>query len=107
MDKPIKTEKRVHKGSSQGANSSTKKVIWLGVKGILWSLVTCYFIFQAIIIPLMLNDTFEKHIVIVAPYTDDNTIKKLKSDWMLMKTKADYEAIDATITTILEENKLK
>lgn len=106
-DTHIKADKKEENDLPQDLSEITKEIVWIGIKGVLLSLFTCFWLFQVIIFPLFLNDTFDRYIVIVAPYTDDDTIKKLKSDWMLMETKEDYEAIDASITEILEEHNLK
>lgn len=64
--------------------------------------VTYTFIF-----PLYLSDTFERHIIMITPYTTSEQIDMLKSDWVRMTTKADFEAIDKQVMQIVEEYGLK
>ena len=81
------------------ANQLTKTSIFL--------IVDCTLLITALIymfvFPLYLSDTFERHIIMITPYTTSSQIDMLKSDWVRMKTKADFEAIDEQVMRIVEE----
>lgn len=50
---------------------------------------------------------FNKDIEIIAPYVSDQQLKIYKSQWRLMKTKADYEKIYKGIDSTFKANKIK
>ena len=52
----------------------------------------------------IINRNFEKKINIIAPYTNDNTIKKLNSEWAQMTSKSDFNKIDSSIDSLFAKN---
>lgn len=57
-------------------------------------------------IPMSLSNSFDKDIVQIAPYIEENEIVQLKSDWVSMRSKADYEEIYNRINAVKEEHEL-
>ena len=56
---------------------------------------------------IYLKSKFEADILKITPYTQHETIDVLKSNWICMKCKADYDSIYEKIESIIDENKLK
>lgn len=71
-------------------------------------LVVFLYVFASyfVTMPMSLANRFDKDIVQVAPYVEECEIIKLKSDWVSMRSKADYEEIYDKINAIKEEYKL-
>ena len=63
-----------------------------------------FFVFT--IMPCIANITFNRNIVLISPYVETHDIEKLKSDWLRMKTKSDYNEITNHINGIIQENHL-
>ena len=63
--------------------------------------------FISIILPAEIWKEFELRINQIAPYVQDIEIKQLRSKWVSMHTKEDYEEINSYIIKIKEENNLK
>lgn len=57
-------------------------------------------------IPMQLHNSFEQDLVKIAPYVEENTITQLKSDWVCMRSEAEYEEIYVTINNIKAEYSL-
>ena len=53
--------------------------------------------------PISLQDQFNQDITIIYPYVEERQILQLKSDWTLMRSKADYFSIYEYINMIKEE----
>lgn len=65
-----------------------------------------FFITFFVTTPMSLSNAFHQDIVKIAPYTDDSTIEKLNSDWLCMRSKAEYDAIYKQIDVIKDEYNL-
>lgn len=63
-------------------------------------LASCY------LFPVALCDAFEQNAVVIRPYISDQQYYQLYSDWARMKTKENYDDIDAFITKVKLENHL-
>lgn len=71
-----------------------------------WILFLCYvFIYQ--LWPATVNGTFNRRIVQITPYIEASEIDILKSEWVSMESKDDYDQIKVKIDNILSENDLK
>ncbi len=57
--------------------------------------------------PTIVKESFDRRITQITPYTENEKIALLKSDWVSMKSKSDYDKIVEEINSILEENNLK
>ncbi len=55
----------------------------------------------------IVKESFDRKITQITPYTENEKIALLKSDWVSMKSKSDYDKIEERINSILEENNLK
>ena len=53
-----------------------------------------------------LSNKFEQDIIKVTPYVEEKDIEKLKSDWVCMRSKSDYDVLYEYIDKIKTENKL-
>ncbi|MCR5622062.1 MAG: hypothetical protein K6G18_09425 [Treponema sp.] len=101
-------------GSDNILYSKTKKEIKDCKKNAISTLVTAFIgIFCLLEIsfisyfPVALREQFDLKLKRIAPYTTEETIQKLESDWTIMKTNEDYSAIDSVISEIEEENNLR
>ena len=86
--------------------SASHKLINNVVRAFVFFIIALFFSL-AMFKPQSLRLTFETNVEIISPYTDEDTIKKLKSDWAQMKTKEDYLAIDKAISEIIDSNNLR
>jgi len=68
--------------------------------------IFCSYTYYIFVFPLEVQDTFLRNIDIVTPYVEKHEVDMLKSDWARMKSKADYESIDARMMTIIDKNGL-
>ncbi|OWV16869.1 hypothetical protein B7990_11325 [Fibrobacter sp. UWB4] len=59
------------------------------------------------VIPGMYYSKFEKNLIAIRPYIEEQEYNLLKSKWVLMKGKNDYLIIDETITNIKKKNNLE
>lgn len=57
-------------------------------------------------IPTIYKDEFDRRITQITPYVEEEEIDLLKSDWVSMTTKSDYDLIDDAIKRIVTENGL-
>lgn len=71
-----------------------------------FGILYCLFIILTAMIPAQISKTFDRDIKMIKPYTDNQTIWMLESDWTRMKSKTDYDKIYETINHIKEENNL-
>ena len=53
-----------------------------------------------VIEPMNLYNKFERDVTKITPYVEEHEIQKIKSDWVCMRNKSDYEKIYAFITQI-------
>lgn len=88
------------------------KLLMFVFKGLYVFLTTMYiliFLFVTVYqcFPAIINETFDRSITQIAPYVEDEKIEIMRSDWVSMKTKADFDVINKEIGRIREENNLK
>ena len=57
--------------------------------------------------PCLFREKFDREITKIVPYADDDQIDMLRSKWVSMETKADYDAIWEKIVDIKQENALQ
>lgn len=79
-----------------------KSAIWVAVL----VLFMYFFIFFFISKPMNLYNKFEQDMVKIAPYVEEAEIKQLKSDWVCMRSKSDYDAIYVVIDEVKAEYSL-
>lgn len=53
------------------------------------------------------KSSFDQYLILITPYTEVSQINLLKSDWIRMESKSDYDKIDKVISDIVEKNSLK
>lgn len=56
--------------------------------------------------PMRLHNKFEQDLVKIAPYIEETEITRLKSDWVCMRSKQEYDAICSTIDKVKENYSL-
>lgn len=64
------------------------------------------FISFFVMTPMNLSNKFSRDITSIAPYVEEQDIKLLQSDWVCMRSKADYDEIYKIIDNIKETYKL-
>ena len=70
-------------------------------------IIFCYFLLTFFVTtPMSLYNKFEQDIVKITPYIDETEILKLKSDWVCMRSKSDYDRIYDVIDAVIQENAL-
>lgn len=57
--------------------------------------------------PCLFSEKFEREITKIVPYVDDDQIDMLRSKWVSMETKSDYDVIWNKIEDIKQENALQ
>lgn len=83
---------------------SLQRRSWGLLAGAVILLVVIASIFQMFALsPIELKAKFDLSIQIIEPYVDDETVEKLRSDWILMKSAEDHAVIQSTIDDILNE----
>lgn len=65
------------------------------------------FLITTMLIPISLADSFERDITFIRPYVKEETVQQLQSDWVDMRSKADYDAIYSSIKPIKKEHSQK
>lgn len=56
--------------------------------------------------PMSMYNKFQQDIVKIAPYVNKRDVIQLRSDWVCMRSKADYDEIYVVINQVIEENAL-
>lgn len=56
--------------------------------------------------PMSLYNKFQQDVVKIAPYVEAYEVTKLQSDWVCMRSKADYDEIYTVIDQVIDENAL-
>lgn len=69
-------------------------------------IVICFFIMMFVLVPANLHEKFDRDITIIHPYVEEQQVFQLKSDWVLMRSKADYISIYEYINMVKEKNDL-
>ena len=86
--------------------NETKGLVWQSIAKCFITLFLCYVLFISMLMPNVLRTSFAWHIDIIAPYTTEQTIIQLKSDWARMDSKEDYDKISDAVRLIMDENNL-
>lgn len=84
----------------------TKKTVLSLVKNAISSTFAIVFLFSYGLYPLYLNNMFARYSTIIRPYITENEYHMLLSDWASMKTKDDFDTIDAYILKVRQDNGL-
>lgn len=87
------------------------KLLMFVFKGLYVFLTTMYiliFLFVTVYqcFPAVINETFDKTITQITPYVKEEKIEMMRSDWVSMKTKDDFDAINEELLRIREEHDL-
>lgn len=70
-------------------------------------IVFIYLVFIVVVTtPMNLHNKFEQDMVKIAPYIEESEIYQLKSDWVCMRSKSEYDVIYLVIDKVKEENVL-
>lgn len=96
-NKPETISELVQKGKKVG-----KRAIQLVTMTVFLYLFIIFFVTT----PMELSNKFEQDIIKVTPYVEEKDIQKLKSDWVCMRSKSDYDVLYEYIDKIKTENKL-
>lgn len=73
---------------------------------LIYVLIFCYVIIYELA-PTFCKEEFDRKIIQITPYIEKRDIDILKSKWVTMKSKDDYDIISNEINRILVENNLK
>ena len=57
--------------------------------------------------PCLQKEKFNDKVILITPYVENHEVEKLRSDWLRMKTKSDYDEIIEYIAGVIEENHLE
>ena len=68
--------------------------------------LTYFLVIFFITTPISLSNKFEQDITKIAPYVEESEIIQLKSDWLCMRSKSDYDDIYERINIVKEEHEL-
>jgi len=82
-------------------NIKTMTIILIVVYSFYFSLIIGFDI-----IPHRVWTEYQKDLIIIAPYIEQQELDVIKSDWVCMRTKEDYEAIYERINQVKEEHNL-
>jgi len=96
-NKPETISELVQKGKKVG-----KSAIQLVIMTVFLYLFIIFFVTT----PMELSNKFEQDIIKVTPYVEEKDIEQLKSDWVCMRSKSDYDVLYEYIDKIKTENKL-
>ena len=83
-----------------------KKIKKLSNIFVILSLVLFLFTVAYMYFPILFKEDFDMSILKITPYTDAQTVNMLKSDWVRMKSKKDFDGIKTRIDTIIQDHKL-
>lgn len=97
IDKDVK-EKELKKKEKELKHAS----IWLILISVLFFVVVFFYV----VFPIHLKDNFDVSVKQISPFIEEQDRLKLESDWISMKSQADYEKISDYINSIKEENNL-
>ena len=96
---------------SERSDDNTEKSRFLGrILEPLWAAITCIFCLLFLstrIYQLMLITGFKRHMMIVAPYIDEQKEEEIFSSWALMDSRADYDSIYVILETIAADNSIE
>lgn len=101
LSKNAPENKTVEKKSTLKENIRDAKKV--GVAAIFLAiLILCLYLFATVFVlrPVTIREEFNRDIIMIYPYTDESTIYKLKSDWVCMRSKEDYNQIYDCINQI-------
>lgn len=102
-----KTEKKSEKPESipmliQNGKQIGKSSILL----IILIVLMYFFIIFFVTTPMSLHNKFEQDLVKIAPYVEEVEITQLKSDWVCMRSKSEYDIIYSVIDKVKEKYSL-
>jgi len=83
-----------------------KKVGKSAIQLVIMTVFLYLFIIFFVTTPMELSNKFEQDIIKVTPYVEEKDIEQLKSDWVCMRSKSDYDVLYEYIDKIKTENKL-
>ena len=86
--------------------SGMKKLRGLAIAVIIMVVLGVGYLLIFEILPLNLRTTFDRQIIQITPYVEKMEIDMLRSKWVSMRTKSDYDEINEEIKKIMEENDL-
>jgi hypothetical protein len=79
-----------------------KSAIHLVIVAILTYLFLTFFVTK----PMNLYNKFEQDMIKIAPYIEAEQVTQLRSDWVCMRSQADYDEIYDVINQVIEDNNL-
>lgn len=99
--------------SEQDEQNSVSEIVKKGKKlgksailTIVLIVFTYVFITFFITTPMSLSNQFDKDIIKIAPYVEESEITQLKSEWVCMESKSDYDEIYDKVNMVKEEHDL-
>lgn len=96
-EKPESIPMLIQEGKQIGKNSILLVVLIVFMYLLIISFVTT---------PMSLHNKFEQDLVKIAPYVEEDEITQLKSDWVCMRSKSEYDVIYSTIDKAKENYSL-
>ena len=111
IDKEVAAEENnnVNKSKPEGILETIKEGKRIGKSAIQLVILTIFsylFLTFFVTTPMSLYNKFQQDIVKIAPYIGERDVIQLQSDWVCMRSKADYDEIYAVIDRVVEENGL-
>ena len=83
-----------------------KKIGTAAISLIITFVILYLFVTLLVIVPVTLHDDFEQDLVKIAPYVEESEVLRLKSDWVCMRSKTEYDEIYRIINDIKEDYSL-
>ena len=112
LDKPFNIPQKINSAEeihTKSINQIIKKGKRIGFETIRILVLMIIFYFSVILLvlrPANIYSKFERDITMIYPYTSEGNIHQLRSDWVCMRSEADYIAIYKFINEVKTENNL-
>ena len=106
-------ERSSDEGNHVGKKASKERLVGIAsyfkrtlVMMVVLTIIAFSMIAATLLIPNAKWSRFMQDMTMITPYTDDQTLSLLRSDWTRMESKEDYQMIYQTINEIKGENGL-
>lgn len=111
IDEEVAAEQnaKTRKSKPDGILETIKEGKRIGKSAIILVILTVFiYLFLAFFVttPMSLYNNFQQDMVKIAPHVEASAVTQLQSDWVCMRSKADYDEIYAVIDRVIEENSL-
>lgn len=102
----LKKEREYLEQKSRSLREKARLQIMVIISLVLVFVTICLAYYEFIVEPVRTKAQFDIEIQVVAPYVEEQEITKLRSDWVRMRSRADFEKICLKIERIYLENGL-